>query len=88
MQTHCGAGGAVLRLAAQGEVGGGPLVLAVDLCKPSVGAVEVEGAGRDVDADAHLLGLAIDCAAGQSQPGLRGLGDVQRQVDLDRAARA
>ena len=88
MQTHGGAGGTVLRLAAQGEVGGGPLVLAVDLHEPAVGAVQVEGAGRDVDADAHLLGLAVDCAAGQAQPGLRGVGDVQGQVDLDRAPRA
>ena len=88
MQTHCGAGGTVLRLTTQGEVGGGPLVLAVDLHEPAVGAVEVEGAGRDVDADTHLLGLAADLPAGQAQPGLGGLGDVQRQVDLDRAPRA
>ena len=36
----------------------------------------------------EALGVAVDLPAGQAQPGLGGLGDIQRQVDLDRAARA
>ena len=78
----------VPRLTSQGEVGPGPFVLAFYLREPAIGAVEVEGAGRDVDADANFLGLAVNLSAGQAQPGLGGLGDVQGQIDLDRAARA